>query len=286
MYRLQLPSCLHCRQLSLNSEFLAPEVLRFPLSFFEWSPLSVSCPKVSQDPLAQLQLCTGGLSGEPFWRFQHYSFIMRSQVILGQHAVTVPNHHPRVVPEALVQSVVTIFRSSRSTGAGPKNLHSNKQRTDLRHIGGQRVTCVLFRRFAHLPSNAIVCHSISYTYQGLDPPPPKSCCRRVDDFGVAPEGLGALSGDQSTRAFCGMLCVQGGTRKVEGKRTVSSPASVTPKPFGSRVFNGGGGMEHPKTGGGGWEKGSIERHHSCMEKTHGFVSVPVAPLWGPLRRQG
>ena len=58
--------------------------------------------------------------------------------------------------------------------------------------------------------------------------------------------------------------------------------------MGWRVFNGGGGglIEPPKSGDGGWDKGSIDRHHSCMEKRHRFVSCSCPPTMGAPDKAG
>ena len=42
----------------------------------------------------------------------------------------------------------------------------------------------------------------------------------------------------------------------------------------------GGVNRAPKIWGGGWEKGSMDRHHSCMEKRHRFVSCSCLPTMG------
>ena len=43
------------------------------------------------------------------------------------HRVSLPNHHPRVLPEAFLWKMVAMFRSSRSNGAGPRNLRPATQ---------------------------------------------------------------------------------------------------------------------------------------------------------------
>ena len=49
---------------------------------------------------------------------------------------------------------------------------------------------------------------------------------------------------------------------------------------GFQVRGGGWVNRAPKIWGGGWEKGSIDRHHSCMEKRHRFVSCSCLPTMG------
>ena len=46
-----------------------------------------------------------------------------------------PNHDPRVLPKAFLWKLVSMFRSSRSSGAGPRNFTPSRPRSRSQYIG-------------------------------------------------------------------------------------------------------------------------------------------------------
>ena len=60
-----------------------------------------------------------------------------------------PIHHPRVLPKAFQWKVVSMFRSSRSSGAGPRNLTPSQSRSRSQYIGSPlNASYAVFLRFA------------------------------------------------------------------------------------------------------------------------------------------
>ena len=60
-----------------------------------------------------------------------------------------PNHRPRVLPKAFQGKVVSMFRSSRSSGAGPRNLTPRRSRSRSLYIGSPlNASYAVFFRFS------------------------------------------------------------------------------------------------------------------------------------------